>query len=142
MKRQGVLYVDDCKSISWLVKRFFETRYPTYEVLVAPTATEAMHVLEGRAGKSEFLKAVIVDIQLGPFEDGPSLVHEVRTHYPDMRAIVVSGAITQVDMDRSYRAGAHAVIEKDSNVDRFVNRLFDLVQCPTDLIPAKAAAAL
>lgn len=141
MRRHGVLYVDDCKSISWLVKRFFETSYPTYEILVAPTATEAMHLLEEREGKPGFPKAVIVDIQLGPSEDGPTLIHEVRTHYPRMRTIVVSGAITQEDLDRSYQAGAHAVIEKDSNVDRFVSRLFDLVQCPTDLILTKAAAA-
>ena len=135
MKKRGVLlYVDDSRSVSWLVKRFFEMRYPAYEIIIADSAALAVHELEAREGHEDFPKALITDLQLGGAMDGTMLIQQIRSHFPKLRAIVVSGSISAEDRERSYGAGANAVIEKPTNLDHFVSRIFDLIQCPTDTI--------
>ncbi|HTD65380.1 MAG TPA: response regulator [Candidatus Limnocylindria bacterium] len=142
MNRRGVvLYVDDCESVSWLVKRFFEKRYPGYEIVTASSAEQAWDELEARHGGAEFPNAVITDIQLGGAADGFALVEKIRAEFPQTRAIVVSATLSHQDRERSYGAGAHAVAEKTLSIDRFITLLYDLVQCPADVIPVQFRAA-
>jgi DNA-binding NarL/FixJ family response regulator len=142
MKKHGVLlYVDDCESISWLVKRFFEKRFPIFEIVAVGSAEQAWKELDARRGKPEFPRAVITDIHLKGEIDGLTLVEQVRSEFPKTRAIVVSAVISPDDLKRSYLAGAHAVAEKALRIEDFITRLFDLVQCPTDVIPVQFNAA-
>src|ERR1043166_1716404 len=94
MKKRGVLlYVDDSRSVSWLVKRFFEMRYPAYEIIIADSAALAVHELEAREGHEDFPKALITDLRLGGAMDGTMLIQQIRSHFPKLRAIIVSGSI-------------------------------------------------
>lgn len=138
MKRQGVvLYVDDSESMQWLVKRFFEKRYPAFEFVTAPTAERAWEVLEERRGSAAFPGAVVTDMHLSGFTDGLTLVEKIRSEFPMIRTIVVSTTLSQEDRERSFIAGAHAVVEKTLSIDQFIALLFDLIQGPTDIIPVR-----
>jgi DNA-binding NarL/FixJ family response regulator len=133
-KGSVLLYVDDSESVAVLVKRFFEKRYPTFQVVLAPAADIAWAELQARRDTPGFPKAVISDIRLGGPMDGHALVEKVRAEFPKVRTIVVSAMLSPEDVDRAYEAGAHAVIEKLMSLDQFVAQLFDLIQCPSDTL--------
>jgi DNA-binding NtrC family response regulator len=135
-----LLYVDDCHSVAWLVKRFFEKRFPTYEIVLAANAADAWKELEARRDTPEFIRTLVADIRLGPSMDGLALVQKVRATFPKVRTIVVSGMIGAEEARRAYAAGAHAVIEKDLNAAHFVDRLFDLASCAADQLPESVPA--
>lgn len=138
--RKVLLYVDDCESIAWLVKRFFEKRFPAFEIVTVPSAEDAWHELDARRGKPEFPKAVITDIHLCGPTNGLKLVERIHSEFPKTRAIVVSAVLSPDDVARSSAAGAHAAVEKALSIDDFVVQLYDLVQCPTDVVPVRFAA--
>ena len=58
-----------------------------FEVLVAFTADEAVGHLEGRAD----IALVFTDCELPGSMDGPTLAHQVRSRWPTIEIIVVSG---------------------------------------------------
>ena len=142
MKRHGVvLYVDDSESIQWLVKRFFEKRYPAFEFVTAPTAELAWDELEARRDGAAFPSAVVTDMHLSGFTDGLTLVERIRSEFPMIRTIVVSTTLSQEDRECSFIAGAHAVVEKTLSIDQFITLLFDLVQGSTEVVPVRFRAA-
>lgn len=140
MKTRRLLYVDDDDAIRLLVKRFFEHRFPAYEVILAASAEEALQELRQRLGSPEFPNAVVTDFQLGDIIDGPTLVERVRAEFPKIRTVVVSAVTLQEQIQRTAAAGANAFLEK-SLMQSFVERLYDLIQRPTDLLPPLDAYA-
>jgi CheY-like chemotaxis protein len=133
-QRHVVLYVDDSENIAFLVKRFFEKKYPSYEVLLAASAAIAWEQILARRGTPEFPRAIITDFRLGASTDGPTLVEMVRAEFPELRAIIVSGTLAPRDLERAYAAGADAAIEKDLNAQKFADQLFELTDCSTDTL--------
>ena len=132
MKTRCLLYVDDSKDLADLVKMFFEQRYPACEVLLAFSVDDALQVLRGRHGMSPFPQAIAVDANLTKKEDGVNLVKTVRAEFPRLRTVLVSGAPRHLEMGMP----AHAFAVKDGDAMGFVEKLFQLIQCPTDLLPA------
>ncbi len=128
------MYVDDDPALRRLVKRFFELKFSSYEVIVVAGAEEAMQELRRRRDGAEFPNALVTDFQLGPSGTGATLVETVRAEFPNLRTVVVSGVSLSTQMQASARAGASAFLEKGM-MQPFVDRLFDLLQCPTDLLP-------
>jgi two-component system response regulator YesN len=140
-KTRRLLYVDDDAPIRQLVKRFFEMRFPAYEVILAASAEEALQELRQRLGGAEFPNAVVTDFGLGPFsDDGPALVETIRTQFPKLRTVVVSAVTVDEQVQRAAKAGANAFLQKEA-MQTFVAQLFDLIQCPTNLLPPLAAHA-
>ena len=133
------LYVDDDPAIRLLVKRFFEIKFPTHEVIVVASAEEAMQELRRRRDGAEFPNALVSDFQLGSSGNGARLVEMVRVEFPNLRTVVVSGASLRTQMQASARAGASAFLEKGM-MQPFVDRLFDLLQCPTAHLPPVTTA--
>ena len=128
------LYVDDDAAIRHLVKSFFELKFPTYEVISAANAKEALQELRRRREGPEFPQALVTDFQLDPPGNGATLVESVRAEFPTLRTVIVSGVSLRTHMQASARAGASAFLE-NGMMQPFVDRLFELLQCPTDRLP-------
>ncbi|HMJ89027.1 MAG TPA: response regulator, partial [Candidatus Acidoferrum sp.] len=134
------LYVDDDLTIARLVKRIFESKYPTFEILVAASAADATDQLHHLAGQHNFPKALVTDVRLGGTKDGPALVEDLRHEFPKLRMIVVSSIRDPKDVLRARTAGAHAFVEKGLSIPGFVNELVDLIQSPTEILGRMADA--
>jgi CheY-like chemotaxis protein len=137
MKSRRVLYVDDDAFIGRLVKRFFEQEFPAYEVLTAVTAAEALQRIRERFNTAEFPQAVITDVRLDGKSDSTELVRSLREEFPRLRVLAVSAVSDPREIARLHAAGANAFVEKQLNMRDFVNRIFDLLQCPTDLLNSR-----
>lgn len=137
MKSRRVVYVDDDAFIGKLVKRFFEQEFPAYEVLTAVSAAEALQRVRERLNTTEFPQAVITDIRLEGKSDSAELVRSLREEFPRLRMIAVSAVSDQRDIAKLQEAGVNGFVEKQLNMREFVNRIFDLLQCPTDSLPER-----
>jgi two-component system cell cycle sensor histidine kinase/response regulator CckA len=85
-----VLLVDDEDMVRAMAERALRQR--GWEVLSAESAEVALALLECRRAESAGPPpAVLVSDVVMPGMDGPALVHAVRTNFPDMPAILVSG---------------------------------------------------
>lgn len=135
--RKVLLYVDDCESVSLLVRRFFARKYPQYEIVLAANADDALRELEQRRDTPNAVDALVSDMRLGPGMDGPALLQRVQEAFPRLRRILVTGLLGPAEKKRGLAVGAHAVIEKDLNAQQFVNRLYDLTEAPTEAIEAE-----
>ena len=138
METRRVMYVDDDLTIGRLVKRFFETRYPTYEVLVASSASDAMEQLHHLAAENTLPKTLVTDVRLGGPSDGPALVKDLRLEFPKMRLIVVSSVRDPKDVQRARSAGANAFIEKGLSIPTFIGELIEVIRCPTEALESPA----
>lgn len=138
METRRVMYVDDDLTIARLVKRFFETKYPTYEVLVAGSASDAMEQLHHLAAGNMLPKTLVTDVRLGGPSDGPALVKDLRSEFPKMRLIVVSGVRDPKDVQRARSAGANAFIEKGLSIPTFVSELIEVIRCPSEVLESAA----
>jgi DNA-binding NarL/FixJ family response regulator len=132
MEIRRLMYVDDDLTIARLVKRFFETKYPAYEVLVAGSASDAMEQLHHLAAQKILPRALVTDVRLGGPNDGPALVKNLRSEFPNMRLIVVSSVRDPKDVQRAHLAGANAFLEKGLSIPAFVAELLEIIQRPTD----------
>jgi CheY-like chemotaxis protein len=131
MKKRCLLYVDDSADLAGLVKTFFEKRFPAYEVLLASSVEEALQQLHAARDSGELPHAIVADANLQARNDGVTLVEAVRAEFPRMRTILVSGAPRN-----GGQVPAHGFVLKEGNAMQFVDRMFDLVQCPTDQLPS------
>jgi CheY-like chemotaxis protein len=84
-KRPIALVVEDEPIVMLGAVQMFETA--GFEALVAFTADEAIAHLEGRSD----IALVFTDCELPGSMDGPALAHQVRSRWPTIEIIVVSG---------------------------------------------------
>jgi DNA-binding NarL/FixJ family response regulator len=77
---------------------------------------------------------VVTDFQLGNTINGPALVETIRAEFPKTRTVVVSAITMRKQVEQAAAAGANAFLEKGV-MQSFVQQLYDLIQCPTDLLP-------
>ena len=130
MKTRRLLYVDDSMELARLIKTYFEMRFPVYEVLLASSVEEALQKLRAWRESGELPRAVVADVHMHTRNDGVTLVEAVRAEFPKMRTVLVSGAPRH-----AREVPAHPFVLKDGNAIELVDRIFDLVQCPTDELP-------
>ena len=83
--RPIALVVEDEPIVMLGAVQMFETA--GFEALVAFTADEAIAHLEGRTD----IALVFTDCELPGSMDGPTLTHQVRSRWPTIEIIVVSG---------------------------------------------------
>ena len=103
MKPQ-LLVVDDETEISDLLRRHFG--YLGYEVTTADNGVRALRVLE-----SKRMDIVISDIRM-PGMNGIDLLESIRSEYPMIRVIMITGYVTQENILACMRLGAEACIFK------------------------------
>ena len=104
-----ILVVDDEEEVRTILSRFFSKK--NYEVRTAETAEEAFGVLE-----KESMDAVLLDILL-PGISGLQALARIRTSWPDLPVVVISGQDDEEVAKDSLRAGAFDYVVKPLNFD-------------------------
>ncbi len=99
-----ILVVDDERGIRKLLHEILESA--GYEVLEAANGKEAMRVV-----KNHEVDVVLTDIVM-PEQEGIETVRALRTEYPQIRVIVMSGAFDGQYLKVAKMLGAHATLEK------------------------------
>ena len=99
-----LLMVDDEEEIRDLLSRHF--RFLGYDVRTAAEGKEALALLE-----KETFDIVITDIMM-PGMDGIELTAEIRSQYPMIKVIVITGQVTMVNLLATIRHGAENIIFK------------------------------
>ena len=102
--KKTVLVVDDERGIRKLLHEILESA--GYEVLEAANGKEAMRLV-----KNHEVDVVLTDIVM-PEQEGIETVRALRTEYPQIRIIVMSGAFDGQYLKVAKMLGAHATLEK------------------------------
>lgn len=99
-----ILVVDDEEEIRMLLSRFFNKK--NYEVRTAESAEEAFGILE-----KERVDAVLLDIEL-PGISGLDALRRIRTSWPDLPVVMISGQDDEVVAKDTLRYGAFDYVVK------------------------------
>jgi len=104
-----ILVVDDEKEVCTLLSRFFTKK--KYQVRTAETAEEAIRILE-----SESMDAVLLDIHL-PGISGLDALGKIRSGWPDLPVVMISGQGDEEVAKETLRAGAFDYVVKPLDFD-------------------------
>ncbi|RKX19212.1 MAG: hypothetical protein DRP51_07800 [Candidatus Zixiibacteriota bacterium] len=99
-----VLIVDDEEMIRNLLKNTLERE--KYDVLTADSGVTALKVLA-----SNRINVVISDIQMSNM-DGFELLVQIKSHYPDVPVLMITGQLGKYNKDDAMLAGADGYIAK------------------------------
>ncbi len=118
-----ILVVDDEESICRSLKGILSDE--GHEVLTAPSGEECLRIIE-----EELPDLVLLDIWL-PGVNGIEILQSIKTNYPHIQVIMISGHGTVESAVRSTKLGAFDFIEKPLSLDKvviIVNHALDLVR--------------
>lgn len=115
MGKKKVLIIDDSFDITRVLKSAIFTLDPNIEVLVTPSAEEAM--LEISTGQ---LDLIITDIRL-PGISGLELLRKIRDRHPDVKIVMMSGITDRDIEDRAREAGANIFLRKPIEMPLFLD---------------------
>ena len=110
-----ILLVDDQRDIVKLLHATLDTLEHEMEIIEAPSGEEAM--LEASREKVDLL---VADYRL-PGMTGVELMHKVRTRYPHVHVILVTGLDEKKARDEILNAGAAAVFDKPISLKDFLD---------------------
>jgi len=110
-----ILLVDDQRDILKLLHSTLDTLGQEMEIIEAPSGEEAL--LEAIRSKVDLL---VSDYRL-PGMSGVELMHKVRTRYPDVRVILITGMTDRKARDEILDAGAAAVFDKPISLTDFLD---------------------
>lgn len=119
-----LLIVDDEQDIRDMLSRHY--RYLGYDVFTAENGVDALRTLA-----SEHIDVIITDIRM-PGMDGIQLLREVRSQYPMIHAIMMTGYVTQENVLTCMRVGADCCVFKPfddlAELDAAVRRAVEAIQ--------------
>jgi len=115
---KSVVVVEDEESVNQVLVDFLVDR--GYQVARALDGRSAMKLIES----GEF-DGIILDLNL-PEMDGRAVLAEMRQHFPDLPAIVLSGYVTERDTELLAKAGANAVFAKPAKLGEVADKLDEL----------------
>jgi len=115
MSAPRILLVDDHRDILKLLHSTLDTLEHELEVYEAPSGEEAM--LEALREKVDLL---VSDYRL-PGMTGVELMHKVRTKYPHVHVILITGLDDKKARDEILNAGAAAVFDKPISLKDFLD---------------------
>ena len=99
-----ILIVDDEKEIREMLSRHF--KFLDYDVFTAENGKHAIEVLN-----SERVEIVISDIKM-PVMDGIELLRQIRTQFPMIHSIIITGYVTMENLLAALRHGADTCVFK------------------------------
>ena len=117
----ALMFVDDEISILTSLKRVF--RKSPYDLYTAQNGVEALEVL-----KSTPIDAALVDL-LMPQMNGMELLEQMRSDYPWVRVVILTGSGGVQDAVKAIKLGAVDFIEKPyetENLETRINQLFHI----------------
>lgn len=117
MAKRKVLIIDDSFDITRVLKSAIFTLDPDIDVMVTPSAEEAMLEIS-----REKLDLIITDIRL-PGISGLELLRKIRDRHPNVKIVMISG-ITDRDIEEKARdAGANVFLRKPIEMPLFLNTI-------------------
>lgn len=117
MAKRKVLIIDDSFDITRVLKSAIFTLDPDIDVMVTPSAEEAMLEIS-----REKLDLIITDIRL-PGISGLELLRKIRDRHPNVKIVMMSG-ITDRDIEEKARdAGANIFLRKPIEMPLFLNTI-------------------
>ena len=125
-----ILVVDDEPGIREMVQRHF--RFLGFEVGTAENGRAALDMMAG-----ERYDIVISDIMM-PEMTGPEMLQEIRSHYPMVHVIMMTGYVTMSNALACMRLGADTLIFKPledlEEVERAVEKAVEHINHWLDLL--------
>jgi diguanylate cyclase (GGDEF)-like protein len=115
-----VLIVDDEEVVLESLKKIVE--HGGYDCLVARSGEEALRILQ-----EERVDILICDIRM-PGMDGMELLREVRAHFPDVDAMMMTGFDTRETFLQVIEAGAADFIAKPFHQDELLAKIKRIVR--------------
>ena len=113
MKKHGrILVVDDDLKSRNILKRLLA--HTDYEVEIVMSGEEAVKRLK----RSKF-NLVLTDLDM-PGMDGLELLSHVKSRYPDVPVIVVSGVATEESRNEALEVGAEGLLSKPYTRDQLI----------------------
>ncbi|MBE0426050.1 MAG: response regulator transcription factor [Nitrospirae bacterium] len=100
--KKSILIIEDCEVTTERLCLLFKD---TFRVLLAATASEGLAML------SEDISIVILDYML-PDKSGLDILKEIKTRYPPISVIVITGYGTEDVCQKAFRLGAIDYIKK------------------------------
>ncbi|MBD3249311.1 response regulator [Candidatus Woesearchaeota archaeon] len=122
--RQKVIIADDERAVRDLLETIFSE---SYDVNTASDGKQALDTYLTSGDNCSPARAVITDRQM-PGKDGFYLASEIRKYDPDIPIVMLSGGLSQQDIERAYSSGITHIeqkpikdfIEFKSNIDKLV----------------------
>ena len=102
-----ILIVDDQKNMCWILSKVLSDA--GFIVATAETAAEALAI----AANGQ-VTAAIIDYRL-PDKSGFALLEELRRHYPQLPAVLVTSYGSKQLREEALRLGFHAYVDKPFN---------------------------
>ena len=124
-----ILLVDDQRDILKLLHSTLDTLAHELEVIEAPSGEEAL--LEASRDKVDLL---VADYRL-PGITGVELMRKIRTKYPDVRVILVTGMTDRNARDEILNAGAAAVFDKPISLTDFLDAVERSLNLDRTILP-------
>ncbi len=121
---ESILLTDDEEGIRKVLGEVL--RRSGYEVLVASNGAEALKVLNQRAGK---IRVLITDMVM-PVMDGWSLIQQVRTAWPSIKIVAISGNLPDAQWSDQLRAAVDAVMLKPCGKKSLLQTVRDVLDAP------------
>ena len=113
MKKHGrILVVDDDPKSRKILERLLTLT--DYEVEIVISGEEAVKRLK----RSEF-NLVLTDLDM-PGMDGLELLSHVKSQYPDILVIVVTGIASEEDRNKAFEVGAEGLLSKPYTRDQLL----------------------
>jgi nitrogen-specific signal transduction histidine kinase/CheY-like chemotaxis protein len=120
---ETILVVDDDEQVRRTAARILSSR--GYRVLMAPSAREALAVVEDSACAVEL---VISDIVM-PGQSGPELLEQLRARCPSLRVLFMSGFTEHAVVEKTLAAGAD-YLQKPFTPDTLAQRTRAILDRP------------
>lgn len=117
MAKRKVLIIDDSFDITRVLKSAIFTLDPDIDVMVTPSAEEAMLEIS-----REKLDLIITDIRL-PGISGLELLRKIRDRHPDVKIIMMSGITDRGIEEKAREAGANIFLKKPIEMPFFLNTI-------------------
>ena len=134
MAAYRILIVDDQVEIRNLLRSLLETLGPEYQVVTVPSGEEAL--LEFYSGEIDLL---VADIIL-PGIDGIEFMKKVKSRYPDLKVIIITGKIDRKTRREADAAGADAFLLKPMDPADFLDSVERCLGVVESIIPAPSLA--
>lgn len=121
MAKKKILIIDDSYDITRVLRSAIFTLDPEIEVLVTPSAEEAM---------LEIIKAdldlIITDIRL-PGISGLELLRKIRKQHPDVKIVMMSGMDDRNLNEKALEAGANVFLRKPIEMPIFLDTVSEIL---------------
>jgi YesN/AraC family two-component response regulator len=102
LMRKGILIIEDCEATR---ERLWIFLKDSFKIFLAATASEGLSML------SEDIGIVLLDYML-PDKNGLDVLKEIKTRYPSIPVIVITGYGTEEVCQKAFRFGAIDYIKK------------------------------